>query len=109
MTSQTFPESLQPLYYDHFPLRIKCLAYNYLTQEMMVITKDDIHLFDIAKNFLIQKLPYRRKFSKLYESEIKIKSLDSVMLQNLWIALVNFKSFIFFDSQLRFSRIYSPE
>ena len=88
---------------------ITCFALNYVTHKIMLCTKQELFLYDLHQQNIINNMNYVKKFEKIYESEIKIKSVDAIILSGLWVTFVNRKSFLFFNDRLEFSKIYSAE
>ena len=86
---------------------IICFALNYLTHKLLLFTKETVFLYDLTNNYVVKKLNYVRELGKLYDSDVEIKSVDAVILGNLWATLVNKKSFMFFNDNLQFSKIYT--
>lgn len=91
------------------PSEISCYSLNYVTHKLLVCTKEDVYLYDVDNQSLINNMNYVKRFGDLYDSEASIKSVDAIILSNLWVAFVNKKSFVFFNENLDFSPIYSAE
>jgi hypothetical protein len=101
--------ALEPVELSVTPEKIKCFALNYINHHLMLVTKQDILLYDANTRILIKKMAYAKKFEELYECEIKIKWVEPLIMSNMWACFVNKKSFLFFNEKLEFSKIYSPE
>jgi len=95
--------------FSSFASKVTCFALNYVTHRIMLCNKDDIYLYDIERQTKVGHLSYRKKFEKIYDSEVKIKSVDAIIMSGLWVTFVNRKSFLFFNDKLEFSKIYSAE
>jgi len=91
------------------PSEVSCYSLNYITHKLLVCTKEDVYLYNIDNQSLINNMNYSKRFGDLYDGEASIKSVDSIILSKLWVAFVNKKSFVFFNESLDFSPIYSAE
>jgi len=101
--------ALQQLEVPQVSEKIKCYALNYINHHLMLVTKQDIYLYDANTRVLLRKMPYAKKFGALYDCEIKIKAVEALIMTNMWVCFVNKKSFLYFNEKLEFSKIYSPE
>lgn len=111
MNKSTYPsytvlKSKQP---HSLPTNVTCFALNYVTHKLMVCNKEELYLYDLEKQSLVDSMAYAKKFEKLYDSEVRIRSIDAIIMSNLWVTFVNKKSFLFFNDKLEFSKIYSAE
>jgi len=91
----------------NLPTSITCSALNYLTHRLMLCSKEKIFLYDLHNPNTIRQKSYAKDLGKFYEAEVEIKSIDAMIMTNIWAALVNKKSFIFFNDYLEFTRIYT--
>jgi len=99
--------ALKPKTLKNLPSNITCSALNYLTHRIMLCSKEQIFLYDLCDPSIIRQKNYSKDLTKFYEAEVEIKSLDVMIMANIWVALVNKKSFIFFNDYLEFTRIYT--
>jgi len=73
----------------------------------MLCSKEKIFLYDLHNPNIIRQKSYAKDLGKFYEAEVEIKSIDAMIMTNIWVALVNKKSFIFFNDYLEFTRVYT--
>lgn len=92
-----------------FDARITCYAVNYISHQLFVCDKEYVRVYDLEHNNLLHHLNYSQKFMEFYDSKITIKSADCVVLSKLWVALVNKRSFLFFNDLLQYSKIFQAE
>lgn len=92
-----------------FPPKITCFAINYLTHRLLLCDKERLRIYDLERNTIVNETNYAEKFKLDYESKVKIKAADAIILHNVWITLLNKKSFVFFNDELSHSRVYQVE
>ena len=86
------------------PSDINCYSLNYITHKLILFTKDDAYLYDMDNQSLINTISYAKKLGEMYDGEVSIKSVETIILSNLWVAFVNKKSFVFFNAKSRHSK-----
>lgn len=92
-----------------FPQRLKCFAVNNLIHHLFVATKETIAIYSLETDTKIKEYEYARILKVMYESEIKINFVEALTMLNLWITVINKKSFLFWNNKLEYSKIFQPE
>lgn len=89
--------------------KISGYAVNNLTHQLFVCDKECIWVYCLETNRLLREFPYAEKFLDLYDEKCKIKAVEACLFANVWITLINRRSFLFFNEFLSFSKIYKAE
>ena len=89
--------------------KIKCFAINHLINHIFICEKDKISVFSVETNKILRSFMYYETFFQIYQTKIKITAAEALVLRNLWVVLVNKRHFIFFDLELKYTRVYRGE
>lgn len=92
--------------YNH---KIICYAVNNILHQLLICDKEYVQAYCLETNRRLREFYYPEKFLLMFEEKCKIKAAEACLLQNLWLTLINKKSFVFFNENLSYSRIFKAE